>query len=183
MRHYSEHFIFHQVICFSQVIYVSVSYKLGNKGWHDKVDPLSLPFCRWRNWGMMTLSNLPKVTPLVSVIAKQSSAQVWVFIMATHPMPIALLPIMTFLCLRWDKLLMRLDALRGHLSPASAQGKLGLLFFPLAALLCSCPPYSAHPVTLQWLVHESVSSSERAGSWLAPLVFPEDSTVPGTQRT
>lgn len=96
---------------------------------------------------MMTQSNLPKVTALVSVIAKQSGARVGVFIVSTQPTLMALLPslqIMAFLCLHWDKLLMHLDALTGHLSPASAQGKLELLFFPLAALLCSCPPYSVH---------------------------------------
>lgn len=114
---------------------------------------------------MMTQSNLPKVTALVSVIAKQSGARVGVFIVSTQPMLMALLPslpIMAFLCFHWDKVLMHLDALAGHLSPASSQGKLELLFFPLAALLCSCP------LTVPNLSH---------------LVFTEDSTVPGTQRT
>ena len=164
MRPYSEHFTSH------------------NTPWSRH---FVVPILQMKKLRLMTLSNLPKVTALVRVIEKQSGARVRVFTMATQPMLMALfpsLPIMAFLCLHRDKLLGHLDALRGHLSPAGAQGKLGLLFFPLSALLCSCPPYRVHPVTLQWLVGESVSSSLRAGSRIVHLVFPEHSTVPGTQR-
>lgn len=89
----------------------------------------------------MTLSSLPRVTPL-SVTAKQSAAKAWVCVLPTRPRPMALLPslpTMTFLCFHRDKLLTHLDALRGPLCPASARGKPGLLFVPLTALLRSCP--------------------------------------------
>lgn len=127
----------------------------------------------------MTLSSLPGVT-LLSVTVKQSAARAWVCNLATHADGSSTLFRRGLPLPSLGRASDAPKCLRGHLPPASAQGKLGLLFFPLAALRCSRPRSGAHPVTLQGLVHVSVSSSERAGSRLVRSVFPEDGTVPGT---
>ena len=146
---------------------------------------------------MVVLSDLPQVRQLVSVTRMQSRTRAWVFTVPAQPVLRAFLlslPIVTFLLLHWEELLTHLDTLQSHCSPGGAQEMRALLFFFLTALPLFFPPTPSPPalqcspcytavIYLQVCLITCCDLWEGRIQVTFTLVFPEGSTVPGTQWT